>query len=278
MSILGLTDTPVPSRCKDCGAAMSPSAKFCGECGTTQPSQAAQAATASTTRKRASFAPEDTTANPVEEHASQDPPPRSARLKSVLTGLVIGAPLLAIVAGVLIVSNSASGNAPGHGSAGSSTTQASVPPSPSPTTTAPQDEAPQLSEAEFKEKWRRGEKNSVRSNLTCKSSFPLKDGRPFVMDVVKKGDELLVSGFAVNGPDQYDHVWSASFSQNNEGMWASYSDAESIKMILMFTPNGKETQWSLSVTRYSDNGYSDNADQSFHTGECEDALSTEAVR
>jgi len=215
MSILGLTDTPVPSRCKDCGAAMSPSAKFCGECGTTQPSQAAQAATASTTRKRASFAPEDTTANPVEEHASQDPPPRSARLKSVLTGLVIGAPLLAIVAGVLIVSNSASGNAPGHGSAGSSTTQASVPPSPSPTTTAPQEETPPPSEAEVIERVRESESDAVRSNLTCKSAFPLNDGRPFVMDMVRKGNELLVSGFAVNGPGKYDPLWSTSFSQNN---------------------------------------------------------------
>ena len=48
MSILSL-DTSVLSKCIECGTATSPTARFCSECGATQPSQAVEVATVSMT-------------------------------------------------------------------------------------------------------------------------------------------------------------------------------------------------------------------------------------
>lgn len=123
-------------------------------------------------------------------------------------------------------------------------------------------------DAEVHESIRKAQREAVRSNLTCESMIPMRDGRSFVMDVVRQGERLRVTGFAVNGPDDQDQLWDTIFSQNNDGMWASYNDAENIKTTLLFDDEDAKTGFVLSVTGYLPSGETPRAGM---TGDCERA-------
>lgn len=85
MSILGLTDISEPSKCIQCGASVSRTAKFCGECGATQ-----------------AAAP-----SPEQQHAAEVPTFGSVQTSTtawkqrVLWGVLIGGVVLTLAAAVL---------------------------------------------------------------------------------------------------------------------------------------------------------------------------------
>lgn len=89
MTIASRTDDSGTSKCLKCGAATSQTAKFCGECGATQPTHVAKPATASLTSETPSFLPEDTTLKSTEEYTSQTRPWLKKAMLTVLAAVVI---------------------------------------------------------------------------------------------------------------------------------------------------------------------------------------------
>lgn len=156
---------------------------------------------------------------------------------------------------------------PAPSAQGQQTEPTNPPATEEPTAPAPQEASP-MSEAEIQEHTRKYEREAVRSNLTCTSYFPLNDGRPSGMEVIKQGEQLRVAFYAVNGPNNIDPLWNETFSQNNDGMWASYNDAENITLILDFNDEGKKTLYALRITYYSSSGDRKHGDV---TGVCEEA-------
>jgi hypothetical protein len=98
--------------------------------------------------------------------------------------------------------------------------------------------------------------DAVKSRLSCNSERPLVDGRSLVMNVVRQGDKLRVTQYAVNGPGNLDPLFTFLFTQDDEGHWVSYQAAAKTEATIMFDDNygnvGQYIGWNFYIAKYND--------------------------
>jgi ribosomal protein L40E len=109
------------------------------------------------------------------------------------------------------------------------------------------DALPVVENTQAEEKAREETRNTVKSNLVCKSHNPLADGRYLEMDTARDGERLLASFYAVNSSTDLHPLWNLTFLQDDSGVWSSYDDSGG-KATLIFAAVDGKISWVETLT------------------------------